>query len=176
MEANKCYVGIDPGSLGYLAIQVKGEWSFMSIKDNDMYQISDTLAYLKKEYPDIVVGMELVHALFGSSAKATFSFGEIFGSLKALLIAHKIPYHLIPPKQWQSEIWEPRDMVVSYKKVTLRGKEVNKKEVHTKETSLNAAKRLFPTMDFKRTERCKKPDDNLVDAVLISEYLRRKNL
>lgn len=173
---NKCFIGIDPGSLGYLAIQVNGEWTFMSLKDNDMYQISDMLEYLKGRYNNIVAGLEYVHAIFGSSAKATFSFGEVYGKLQALLIARKIPYHLIAPKTWQNEIWDNKDMVVSYKKVKLRGKEINKKEVNTKATSINAAKRLFPELDFRRTERCNNIDDNKVDATLICEYLRRKNL
>lgn len=173
---SKCYIGIDPGAIGYISMQVNSEWTHLSIKDNDMYKISDTLLYLKKTYPNIVAGIENVHALFNSSAKATFSFGEIFGKLQALLIAHKIPYHLITPKTWQQEIWDNKDMVVTYKKVKLKNKEIAKKEINTKATSLNAAKRIFPEMDFRRTERCKSPDDNLVDSVLICEYLRRKNL
>lgn len=173
---NKCYIGIDPGALGYLAIQVNGEWTHMSLKDNDFYQISDMFEYLKSKYPNIVAGLECVHAIFGSSAKATFSFGEIYGKLQALLIAHKIPYHLIAPKTWQGSLWQNSDMVITYKKVKLKNKEINKKEVNTKATSINAAKRLFPELDFRRTDRCSNIDDNKVDATLICEYLRRKNL
>lgn len=173
---NKCYIGIDPGNLGFIAIQVNGEWSFMSIKDNDMYAISDMLLYLKEKYRNIVVGMEEIHAIFGSSAKATFSFGEIFGKLQALCIAHKIPYHLIQPKTWQSCMWTNSDMSITYKKVKVKDKEITKKVVNTKETSANAAIRLFPELDFKRTSKCSKLDDNKIDATLICEYIRRKNL
>lgn len=173
---NKCYIGIDPGNVGFISIQVNGEWTFMSLKDNDLYQVSDMIAYLKSKYPDIVAGLEQVHAIFNSSAKATFSFGEIYGSLRALLIAHKIPYHLIPPKTWQKEMWDSKDMEITYKKVIIKGKEINKKDVNAKVTSMNTAKRLFPKLDFRRTERCDNLDDNKVDATLICEYLRRKNL
>lgn len=173
---NKCRIAIDPGANGYIAIEVNGEWTFMSLRDNDMYQVSDLLRYLKDKYPNIVAGMELIHAIFGSSAKATFSFGEVYGKLQALLIAHKIPYHLIAPKTWQNEIWDNKDMVITYKKVKIKDKEISKKEVNTKATSINAAKRLFPELDFRRTERCNNIDDNKVDATLICEYLRRKNL
>lgn len=173
---NKCYVGIDVGSLGFISIQVNGEWTFMSIKDNTMYAISDMLLYLKEKYPNIIVGIEEIHAILGSSAKATFSFGEIYGKLQALCIAHKIPYHLIQPKAWQSVMWNNSDMVVSYKKVKMKDKEITKKVVDTKGTSANAALRLFPELDFKRTARCNKLDDNKIDATLICEYLRRKNL
>ena len=50
------------------------------------------------------------------------------------------------------------------------------KQVNTKETSMNAAKRLFPNIDFRRTTKCKNLDDNKVDATLMCEYARRKNL
>lgn len=169
---SKTYVGIDPGKLGFISILRDGNWSHISIKDNDMYTISDVFSMKD----DIVCVMEDIHAIFGSSAKATFSFGETYGTLQGILIANKIPFHLIPPKTWQKEIWENKDMVVTYKKVTIKGKEVMRKDVNTKETSYNAARRLFPYMDFKRTERCKSYDDNLVDSVLLAEYARRKNL
>ena len=120
--------------------------------------------------------MEEVHALFGSSAKSTFSFGEINGVLKALLIANEIPYTLVQPKIWQNEIWANKDMVVSYKTATRAGKEIKQKVVDTKATSINAARRLFPSIDMRRNERCKRIDDNKVDSLLLAEYGRRKNL
>lgn len=173
---NKCYIGIDPGARGMIVTQYKGEFKHYSIADNDLYQLANIMAEIRQKYPNIICVMEQIHALYGSSAKATFSFGEIFGKLQALLAANKIPFVLVPPKTWQKEIWTNSDLVVTYKSVTIRGKVTTKKEVNTKATSINAAKRLFPTMDFRRTDRCKNIDDNLVDAVLMSEYARRKNL
>ena len=173
---NRVYLGIDPGSKGFLTLYGDNVMEFYSIDDNDFYRLGDILHGIKDRYPNVVCIMEEIHAIFGSSAKATFSFGEINGLLKGLLIANKIPYHLIQPKKWQSEIWDFKDMVVSYKNVTIRGKEVQKKEVNTKQTSANAAKRIFPNVDFRKSERCKKIDDNKVDSLLIAEYARRKNL
>lgn len=176
MSNDKCYIGIDPGARGMIVTQYKGEFKHYSIADNDLYQLADIMAEIRRKYPNIVCVMEEIHAIYGSSAKATFSFGEIFGKLQALLAANKIPFVLVPPKTWQKEIWINSDLVVTYKSVTIKGKATTKKEVNTKATSINAAKRLFPTMDFRRTDRCKNIDDNLVDAVLMSEYARRKNL
>lgn len=173
---DKCYIGIDPGSRGFISVQYNGEFSFYSIEDNDLYQLSEIMANIRNTYSNIVCVIEQIHAIFGSSAKATFSFGEIYGQLQALLIANKIPYVLIQPKTWQKEMWQNSDMVVNYKKVVLKGKETIRKEVDTKNTSINAAKRLFPHIDFRKSERCKKLDDNKVDATLMSEYARRKNL
>ena len=172
----RVYLGIDVGSKGFFTLNTGNELRFYSIADNDAYQLSNILQNIKDEFPNVVCAMEEIHAIFGSSAKATFAFGEINGLLKGLLIANKIPYHLVAPKKWQSEIWDNKDMIVSYKTVTIKGKQVTKKEVNTKQTSFNAAKRIFPSVDLRKTERCKNLDDNKCDSLLISEYARRKNL
>lgn len=172
----RVYLGIDVGSKGFLALNTGTELRFYSIADNDAYQLSNILHDIKAEFQNVVCAMEEIHAIFGSSAKATFAFGEINGLLKGLLIANKIPYHLVAPKKWQSEIWDNKDMVVSYKTAIIKGKQVSKKEVNTKQTSFNAAKRIFPAVDLRKTERCKNFDDNKCDSLLISEYARRKNL
>lgn len=99
--SEKTYIGIDPGNLGVIAVQKNGVFSHFFISDNDLYQLSEIIARIRQENPNIVCVMEQIHAIFGSSAKATFSFGEIFGQLKALLAAHHIPFVLIPPKEWQ---------------------------------------------------------------------------
>ena len=173
---DRVYLGIDVGSKGFITLNTGTELRFFPIADNDSYRLSDILHSIKEEFPNVVCAMEEIHAIFGSSAKATFAFGEINGLLKGLLIANKIPYHLVPPKKWQSEIWDNKDIVATYKVVTMRGKQVNKKDVNTKQTSFNAAKRIFPMVDLRKTERCKNLDDNKCDSLLISEYARRKNL
>lgn len=173
---SKCYIGIDPGAHGYVATQYDGEFEHFSIADNDLYQLSKIMAEMRSKHNEIVCVMESIHAIFGSSAKATFSFGEIFGKLEALLVANHIPYHLVQPKEWQKVMWINADMVVTYKQVKMKDKMVSKKVVDTKATSINAAKRLFPTMDFRKSERAKNIDDNKVDATLMCEYARRMNL
>ena len=172
----KTYIGIDPGSIGFITIRHHdGEYEFIPLDGCDFRMLSLKLAMLREETDTFAI-MEEVHAIFGSSAKATFAFGEINGLLKGLLITTGIPYQLVQPKQWQKEIWINQDMVVDHKKVIVKGVEQNRKEVNTKQTSLNAARRLFPDIDLRKTERCKKPDDNKCDSLLICEYARRKNL
>ena len=67
-------------------------------------------------------------------------------------------------------------MDASYTIQMRNGKEISKKVVNTKQTSINAAKRLFPTIDLRKTTKCKNIDDNKCDSLLLSEYGRRKNL
>lgn len=172
----KKYIGIDPGAKGFVSVIDNGEYRFCSIGDSNNQELS---AFLLNETlgSEAAVVLEDVHALYGSSAEGTFKFGFIKGFLQGLLVAHKIPYTLVQPKEWQQEIWTNADMVVNVRKVTQKnGKEVNRKETDTKATSTNAALRLFPSVDFRKNERCKKPDDNKIDALLMAEYARRKNL
>lgn len=158
----KTYIGIDPGSKGFIASQCNGGWKHFAIDGASDGEIARHIASFRDT--DCVAVIEDVHAIFGSSAKSTFAFGQIKGFLLGLLTAHRIPYHLIPPKQWQKEMWSHAD------KVTANGR------TDTKKTSICAALRIFPEIDFRKSERCKNLDDNKVDATLMSEYARRKNL
>lgn len=173
-----CFLGIDPGVVGFVtAIFHDGSVKFAPIADLDALELNEWLGAIKTMAGgNIVAVMEEVHAIFGSSAKSTFSFGEINGLLLGLLIANKIPYSLVPPKTWQKEIWENHDVVATFKTVKRKNGEVRVKDVNTKATSTNAARRLFPDIDLRKNERCKKVDDNKVDSLLIAEYARRKNL
>lgn len=161
----KPYIGIDPGSKGYITLSTEDGYEYISIADNTFREIAKQLAEWKYRHADVFAVMEEIHPVFGSSAKGTFTFGEIFGLLQGLLIASEIPYHLVQPKEWQKEMWINADKV--YK---------TGQKIDTKATSLNAAERLFPNIDLKRTPACRKPDDNKVDSLLICEFAKRKNL
>ena len=169
-------MSIDPGSKGFICTQIDGVFKHYSIEDNDLYQLSEIMAEVRSKYDNLVCVIEDVHSIFGSSAKSTFNFGFNKGYLIGLLAANKIPYILVQPKEWQKVMWSNADMVVTYKQIKIKDKMVSKKVVDTKATSINAAKRLFPTIDFRKSERAKKIDDNKVDACLMSEYARRMNL
>ena len=104
----KIVIGIDPGSIGFMScIMPNGNIEFKSISESSVDDLNKTLCgWVNKASAyewGIIVVMEQVHAIFGSSAKATFSFGEIFGVLKGLIMANNIPYHLVQPKEWQSD-------------------------------------------------------------------------
>jgi hypothetical protein len=162
-------MGIDVGGKGFITTQKDGAFSHYSIEDNDLYQLSEIMADIRQNNAEVVCVIEDVHSIFGASAKATFNFGLNKGYLLGLLAANKIPYHLVQPKEWQKEIWSNADKVTRYK--TDGGKTTD-----TKNTSINACKRIFPSLDLRKTPRCKNIDDNKVDSILMSEYARRKNL
>lgn len=177
----KIVIGIDPGDKGFLScIMPDGNIEFKQVNNVPIADINDTLnTWLSKANSygwGAIAIKEDVHAIFGSSAKATFHFGEINGVLKALLIANRIPYHLVQPKVWQSAIWIKSDIVSTSKEVETKRGIILRKEVNTKKSSINAAQRLFPHIDFRKNIRCKNIDDNKVDSLLIAEYGRRMNL
>lgn len=160
---SKIILGCDPGSKGALTI-MSGEdirsYSFAMYDVTDICQVLKMYLSNKRCYAVV----EDVHAVFGSSAKGTFEFGYNKGWIVGMLTALNIPYSMIPPKKWQSGVWERCDKVMEGKKVK------------TKETSINCAKRIFPNYDLRRTCKCKNPDDGICDSLLMAEYARRNNL
>lgn len=176
-EIMKTFIGIDPGVKGFItAIFPDGRMKFAAIADMDEQSLFMFLRSVKDISEQVTAVMEDVHPLFGSSAKSTFSFGEIKGLLRGLLIAGKIPYTLIPPKTWQKEIWTTPDVVSSTETVRRKDGDAKVRKIDTKATSINAARRLFPEVDLRKSGRSKRPDDNKVDSMLMAEYARRKNL
>lgn len=160
------YIGIDPGASGFIAVNDGRERCFLGLRDAVW---SDVVSFLRevvvRSGGDVFCCMEEVHAIYGSSAAGTFSFGRVFGMLEGLLCGIGIAYELVPPKVWQREMWAHSDKV--YK---------DGRRVDPKKTSVRAASRLFPDVDFRRTERSKVIDDNKCDAMLICEYGRRRNM
>lgn len=70
----------------------------------------------------------------------------------------KIPYELVPAREWQ------------------RAMHAGTQAGDTKQRSILAAQRLFPSQTLKRSPLAKGPDDGLADALLIAEFGRRKQL
>lgn len=160
---SKYYCGFDVGECGALSVIHGESIETFSFKDYDIADICHELSQINVLDSCYAV-VEDVHSVYGSSAKSTFNFGFNKGWIIGMLTAMHIPYSMIPPKTWQSGVWERCDKVMDGKKVK------------TKETSINCAKRIFPNVDLRRTARCKKADDGICDSLLMAEYARRKNL
>jgi hypothetical protein len=166
----KTYIGIDPGKTGFIC-EIKGKYIiFYPIPKIgthvDLLELSKILEGFKDMDCHCVI--EDVHAIYGSSAKATFEFGRIVGNLETFLIAYRIPHTKVTPKKWQKELWEgvPVQKKLSSSKKT--------KVTDTKKMSEMAAKRLFPNIDLRKSTRAKNVDDNKVDSLLLAEYCKRK--
>ena len=166
----KISIGIDPGKSGFITIiAVDGSIEFNPIplikKEIDIYALSSIFrAY---QFSKVHIVVENVHAMFGSSAKGTFSFGFTCGIIEGVLSTLLIPYTKVAPKKWQKQMWEGIPLI---KKPSTSGKT---QVTDTKAMSLLAAKRLFPDVDLRATERSTIPHDGKIDSLLLAEYCRR---
>lgn len=154
----KRWVGIDPGGCGFLCV-MGADGPFKWVHNAEEREFIETLAFLQDSY-DVVACIEDVHSMPGQGVASSFKFGRNVGVLIGILKALKIPYHEVSPQKWQKEIWERNDKVSKGAKVD------------PKKTSINAAQRLYPSVDFRKTPRCHVPDDNKVDATLIATYCK----
>lgn len=183
MGKTKRYVaGADPGKHGAVVL-LSVSYSPVRIAQDDVIQIPTrgTNGKLDIEhlwnallpYSDRIdlYAQEDVHALFGSSAKGTFEFGDANGALRTVLQllglrrdAGRAHVVTVQPKIWQKKAWQPQHI-----KFLEDTDKLGRKKKDTKATSLAAAKDLFPGVSFV-PKRAKLPHDGIVDAALIAYY------
>ena len=167
-------IGIDPGANGAVAcLEENGKVDFIKVmpKTSAGFDGNEFDNIIRKcRGVDCVVYIEDVHALFGSSAKATFTFGRICGIIEGIVIANHLRYVYVQPKVWQKEMFQG---VKEIRKPS--AKKGVKGRIDTKAMSEIACKRLFPETKFVATSRCTKTHDGMTDAALIAEYGRRKS-
>ncbi len=144
------YIGIDPGKNGGIA--VIGKLSLENYCGASVYSDSELLnvCELFKGNPCICY-LEHVHAMPKQGVSSTFNFGMNFGFIQGVLKAYGIPYELVTPQKWKKEFSCTSD----------------------KNTSIEVCKRLFPNVNLKATDRCRKEHDGMAEALLIAEYGRR---
>lgn len=184
----KHYIGCDPGKNGGIVV-IDNNGNFVSkyiipkvgddIDIQSFYQIFEEIKNNAAKINALLhVCIEQVHSIFGTSSKSNFTFGYVVGVLETLVVANKLPYSKIAPKEWQKNIWlqseierEPSKKVKNKKGVET----IKLGKIKTKVTSLKAAKRLFPNVDLRATDRSRIPHDGLVDSLCIAEACRRLN-
>ena len=147
------YLGIDPGKSGAICC-------------TDSNRIGDIITTTDLNYAEIwrslteyiqgsscVACIEAVNAMPGQGVSSTFKFGESFGALLMLLAAAGVSFTRVRPASWCSEFGLKRDSSETQSEWKNRHKVL--------------AQELFP--DVKITHAT-------ADALLISEYCRRKNI
>lgn len=141
------YIGIDPGKNGGIAFINE----FCEIIQLLPFSEDYLIQLIKNCSSDMVCTLEHVHAMPKQGVSSTFNFGVNYGFIQGVLKAYGIPYELVTPQKWKKEFSCTSD----------------------KNTSIEVAKRLFPQVNLKATERCKKDHDGMAEALLIAEYGRR---
>lgn len=154
------YIGIDPGKNGGIAVihdklPKPVNITVYKYSDDDLIDVIDvctkgsSIAVHRDE--EIKCVLEKVNAMPGQGVVSMFNFGQNFGFIQGVLKAYEIPFELVPPQKWKKEFSVTSD----------------------KNTSIEVAKRLFPGVNLKATERCKKDHDGMAEALLMAEYARR---
>ena len=143
----KTYIGIDPGAKGALAILQDGKTEVVPY-DPEAYITS--LGRLKSA--ESMACVEKVGAMPGQGVTSMFSFGKNAGFIEGILQTYGIPYQLVPPQTWKKEF-----------------------QLHnSKQDSVSVCKRLFPNANLLPTEKCRKENDGMAEALLLALYAKRK--
>jgi crossover junction endodeoxyribonuclease RuvC len=148
---HKIYIGIDPGAKGSLAYIVDGGEVNAIPFNEDAYRLA-IAALSAIDDAKVVCAVEQVSAMPGQGVVSMFNFGKGFGWILGTLEAYGVSYELIRPQKWKKEFSVTSD----------------------KNTSIEVCKRLFPNVSLLPTERCKKDNDGMAEALLLAEYARRK--
>ena len=146
----KTYIGIDPGKSGAMAIlHSNGE---VEVIPFDAMKYSVALAHVTHKTEGVTCCVEKVGAMPGQGVVSMFNFGHNLGVIEGLLRGYSIPYQLVPPQTWKKEFSLSSD----------------------KAKSIEVCQKLFPDVSLLATERSRKPNDGMAEALLMAEYARRK--
>lgn len=161
-------VGIDPGLDGGIAvmgkIDVPTDWLVWWERKRNILVPMPTVKDGKKRVIDegevanlvgwgagTLVVIEKVHAMPKQGVTSMFNFGLGYGLIRGICSGLGLRYQLVTPQAWQ--------------KVMLKGR--------GRDAKYEVAHELWPDVDFRATERCRKPHTGMVDAALICEWGRR---
>jgi hypothetical protein len=177
----KAWIGIDPGLDGAIAcLTESGEWELFVCptqkiivnKKNkrilDESEFFDIIWGLKMRY-DVTFGIEKSSAMprFKKNKKgekeaqpmgvtSAHSTGTGWGLQRGIMTGLRIKYQIVNPKTWQKGLISGHG-----------GK--------PKEKVLKAIQKLFPDQDLRKSPRCKKPHDGIVDAMGICLYVKEES-
>jgi hypothetical protein len=123
----------------------------------DILITSRWLQGVKDTFQTLIAAIEKPLMMRGrSSIQGSFTTGRNFGSVETAMRLLYIAYQVIPPQTWTGEMHKGSD------------------GPGPKERSLCVARKLWPSEKFTYNEKQLKPQEGLVDAMLIAEFFRRR--
>jgi hypothetical protein len=168
--SNQIYVGIDNGISGGLAalsptvgagiicmctMPIQKTRKGNEINICAVWDFLECELFISRNLSNITV---IIEEPGGSkSASAATSMAGSFHALRAMCEIKGVRHLRITPQAWQKPM-------------------LNAVAGDTKPAALTKARSLWPQENWLATPRCKTPHSGLVDAALISEYARIKNL
>lgn len=174
-------IGIDPGLDGGICIMIDGTviniiempittetlktktkaGKYKKQRHIDAYKFADIIFAHK----DAQIWMEKVNPFAGMGSASSTRMAISIGRLEGVMIGMGISFNYVTPGQWQKTQWKETDRVMRANP----DKKTKQGNTDTKKTSLNAALRIFPNVNFipkgKRT-----PHDGFFDSALIAHH------
>ena len=158
------FIGIDPGLQGGIAIindypEIVDSLK-MPIISQGKKKVYNHLAlrqfFVRFEASHYYAILEQQQPMPKQGVTSMFSIGYGFGALKQCLVDFAIPHEVVRAQVWQKEFG------------------ISGRKGNTKAQALQICQDLFPSTNLLATKRSKKPHEGIVDALLISEYARRR--
>lgn len=150
---------VDPGRSGGIALVSPTE--LLEVKPlpyrHNMLDVFALKAILNSWKFDQIV-LEEVSTHFAASCSASFSFGQSFGEVYAMLRLQTVPLILVRPKVWQADTMG-----------------ANPKKTPPKERALKLATHLWPKQDW-LVGRQSKPHDGMVDSAILAYWGELKRI
>lgn len=175
MSPFDCYLGIDPGKHGGLALvscdDIAQAWPMPLRVDSKGKVIVDEAGigrlFRTRIRPANVSHciIELVHSMPRDGVASAFKFGRNTGILLGMLIAHEIPFEEMPPETWQQAL----GIKARAKLPKGRGLMLNFPPAETKhqwkKRLMKTAQGLFPNLEVTL---------DTADALMMAEVAKRK--
>lgn len=184
------HAGVDPGKAGFITLFIEGEFIFLPMPEHKIETgkflksgksqltpvfheegLRDLVFSIKKltKGCTIRVVLEEVGGRGGWSATNNFNFGHTAGLQKMVFIMLGAEITMVRPQKWQSFM---RQGYQDIKKSSSSGKTMIS---DPKAVAEMIVEKEYPNIDFRKTERAKKNDDNKIDSFLMCLYSIRTN-
>lgn len=151
------FLGIDPGLDGGIAfINDAGEIQLLKtpVIGGGEYDVQEMKNILRNFKPQLTT-IENQISMPGQGLTSTLQTGKGFGIWLGLLAALEAPFQVVSATQWQRKLFHGM-----------------RQNLDTKAKSEVVAKRLFPSADFRKSERARVANDGLTDAACIAHFGR----
>lgn len=165
MEEYRTFIGIDNGISGGIACYKPGTNNLVvvpmpiirtQLKNKkglkSEYDIPAVIGLLKQFGRVNITILEKAQPFPGQGVVSQFSIGRSFGIMEGVLAALHLPYQIIHPKTWQKKMFEG----IAHD--------------DTKQASILVAKRLFPDVIFRASDKAFKDHNGMTDAALMAYY------
>ena len=158
MKDGHTFIGIDPGmsgaiaflGMGYTHVQTLPITGSGKARELDVRELKVIIMHFRGQTNTVI--LEKVHSMPGQGVSSTFKFGKVFGQLDATVKCCKLAMVLVTPQAWKKEVLKGMDW---------KG---------NKAASIQYCQTKYPSIDLKRSPRCKTPHDGICDAICMAEY------